>query len=973
MLEGVSSPTPGPAPLGGDGLVGRRRELDALRARLEAARGGAGRLVLCAGEPGIGKTRLAQELAGLALAGGTAVAWGRGFEGEGAPAFWPWHQVLRALGLDPSAARAGDVDSPEDRFRVVDEMAWAVLTAAGPRGLVVILDDIHWADEPSLFVLRHLADDAGRARLLVLATFRDVEPASVLPRLLPDLLRSPAVERLDLRGFGLAEVEEQLRRTAGGGSTADAQAVLDLTGGNPLFVREVGRAMADGTWRPDRPPRTVLDVVRSRLDRVSGDCRRLVQAAAIVGRDFSPALVAAALDTPVEACLPHLDEAAGFGLVGRVGEADGGDYRFVHALTREAVEASLTTAERLSLHRAVAEATERQLADDLGEHLAELARHWAELAPYGEAATARRWTVAAADEAVRRLAYEEGVRLYRVALALAVPAVPDTDQCRVLLALGRAAYLAGDLPGCVDAAVAAADVARTAASPELMGEAALVLEAAPDPGVNAVAKHLCEQALAGLDSSGDGHRALRARLLAQRSHLAFYDGEQDQVEALSEAALELARAAGDDRALSAALRARQEACPGPAGRSERQRLAAEMLALGQRTNSPRSAMWGDLWRIDTLVEGGRLAAAAEALPGLEVAVERVGGPVSRWHLDRVTACVAQAQGRYADAAEAGRRGFERMRPREPAPAAGAFFGLECALAGHVGLSELGVGFARQPFEPPPRFRTMARLSRSLLLLYAGLPDEAAASCQQAGPVETWSLPAFFVLPGSVYGALVCIGLGRHDDLARLLDRLGPFRGEHVVGNTVAYMGPVELTLGRGEAALGHLDQAIADLTIAVERAERAGAPGFVAEARFHLAHALATRNHPGDRDRADPVARDAERMARALGMAAYIDRAAALVAHLTSTDADADADADADTGGLSPREVEVAHLVAEGLTNRQIAARLVISERTAQNHVQHILTKLGFTTRSQIAAWSVRARMSTRMSHPADSERAGDP
>ncbi|MEA2973841.1 MAG: hypothetical protein QOG82_2299 [Actinomycetota bacterium] len=948
MLGGVSSPTPGPATLGGDVLVGRRRELDALLARLEAARGGAGRLVLCAGEPGIGKTRLAQELAGLALAGGTAVAWGRGFEGEGAPAFWPWHQVLRSLGLDPSVTRTGDVDSPEDRFRVVDEVARAVLTAAGPRGLVVILDDIHWADEPSLFVLRQLADHAGGARLLVFATFRDVEPASVLPRLLPDLLRSPAVERLDLRGFGLDEVREQLRRTSGGGSPADAQAVLDVTGGNPLFVREVGRAMADGTWRPDRPPRSVLDVVRSRLERVSEDCRRLVQAAAIVGRDFSLSLVAATLDSPIGPCLPLLDEAAGFGLVDRIGEADTGDYRFVHALTREAVEASLTTAERVGLHRAVAEATERQFAGRLDEHLAELARHWAELAPYGEAATARRWTVAAADEAVRRLAYEEGVRLYRAALALAGPP-SDVEQCRALLALGRAAYLAGDLPGCVAAAVSAAEVARAAASPELMGEAALVLEAAPDPAVNTVATQLCEQALAGLGDSGDGHQALRARLLAQRSHLAFYDGEQDRVETMSEAALLLARAAGDDRALAAALRARQEACPGPAGRPERELLAAEMLALAQRTNSPRSAMWGELWRIDSLVEGGQLAAAADALPGLEVAVERVGGPVSRWHLDRVTACVAQAQGRFADAAEAGRRAFERMRSREPAPATGAYFGLECALAGHVGVSELGVGFARQPFEPPPRFRTMARLSRSLLLLYAGLPDEAAASYQQAGPVETWSLPAFFVVPGSVYGALVGIGLGRHDDLAQLLDRLGPFRGEHVVGNTVAYMGPVELTLGRGAAALGHLDQAIDDLTVAVERAERAGAPGFVAEARFHLATALAARDLPGDRDRAAAAARDADRMARALGLAAYADRTTALVARLSSTDADTG------VGGLSPREVEVADLVAEGLTNRQIAARLVISERTAQNHVQHILTKLGFATRSQIAAWSVRS------------------
>jgi hypothetical protein len=234
----------------------------------------------------------------------------------------------------------------------------------------------------------------------------------------------------------------------------------------------------------------VLDVVSARLDRISADCRRMVQAAAIVGRDFSLALVAATLDEPVAQCLPLIDEAIAYGLLDRVGDI--GDYRFVHALTRDAVEASLPTADRAALHRAVAEATEAQFAGDLSEHLADLARHWAELAPYGEAATARVWVIRAADDAVRRLAYEEGVRLYRVALALDATSLPDVERCRVQVALGRAAYLAGDLHGCVDAAVAAADAARAAQSPELMGEVALVLEAAPDPGVNAVAKQLCQ-------------------------------------------------------------------------------------------------------------------------------------------------------------------------------------------------------------------------------------------------------------------------------------------------------------------------------------------------------------------------------------------------------------------------------------------------------------------------------------------------
>jgi DNA-binding CsgD family transcriptional regulator len=511
----------------------------------------------------------------------------------------------------------------------------------------------------------------------------------------------------------------------------------------------------------------------------------------------------------------------------------------------------------------------------------------------------------------------------------------------VQIALGRAAYFSGDLPGCVEAAVAAADAARSAGSPELAGEAALVLEAVPDEAVNAVAKQLCESALAGL--AGSGSDRLRARLLAQRSHLAFYAGEQERVESLSAAALDLARRAGDDPALVSALRARQEACPGPSGRAERLRLGAEMVELAQRTGSPRTAMWGVLWRIDALIESGKLADALEALGALRIAVERVGGPVSAWHLDRVSACIAQAQGRYAEAAAIGRRGFERMRPIEPAPASGAYFALQCALACHVGVSAEASVFLR-PFDPPPRFRTMSRLTRALLLLYAGRPDEAAAAYQQAGPLETWSLPAFFILPGHVYAALVAIDLGLVDDLAVLLERLDRFRGEHAVGNGVAYFGPTELALGRGAVALGRLDRGIVDLGAAAEQAARAGAHGFLAESRYHLADALLTRSLPGDRDQARGAARECASLVRDLGITAYTERVAELLARLE----------DDPSAGLSPREAQVADLVAEGLTNRQIAQRLVISERTAQNHVQHILTKLGFTTRGQIGAWRTR-------------------
>lgn len=171
MLARVGTPTQEPVHVMDDGIVGRRHEIDVLRGWLGAARDGAGRLVLCAGEPGIGKTRLAQELAGIALAGGTAVAWGRCVEAEGAPAYWPWRQVLRSLRADPDTVLTGDVESPEGRFRIFDGVTEAVRGAAGKSGLVVILDDIHRGDEPSLLVLCHLAHQLADARLLVSRRF----------------------------------------------------------------------------------------------------------------------------------------------------------------------------------------------------------------------------------------------------------------------------------------------------------------------------------------------------------------------------------------------------------------------------------------------------------------------------------------------------------------------------------------------------------------------------------------------------------------------------------------------------------------------------------------------------------------------------------------------------------------------------------------------------------------------------------
>jgi DNA-binding CsgD family transcriptional regulator len=920
-----------------DALVGRARELALLRAALDDAGDGMGRLVLVVGEPGIGKTRLAQELAGRVLVAGHAVTWGRCVEADGAPPYWPWLQILRTLGLDTEALSA-TIESPEERFARYDDATTAIAETGAERPTVIIIDDAQWADESSLQLLRHVANRVSDLPLLLVVTARDAEPQSALRSHLVDLVRVGGAVRLGLRGFADDEVRTQLSLMVDARvSDERVREVADVTGGNPFFVRELARALADGTWTRGTPPNTVRDLVVARLGAVTSGCRTFLEAAAIVGRRFSLPVVAAALGTSGADLLDAADEAMGYGLIDRADD-DIGSFRFVHALTRDAVESSLDGGRRVALHRAVAVAIEQTYGRDLTEHLADLARHWAHVAPFGAADTARVWATRAGDDAVRRLAYEDGARLYRRAQHLHTAEVSDAERCELTLKLARAAYFAGDLATTVAAARAAADVARIAANARLLAESALTLEAAPDTTVNATARSLADEALAALDRDTVDDAALRARLHALMSHLAFYAGDSAATDAISRTALDLARASGDDRALVEALRARQEALPGRAGRAERDQLADEMTTAAHRIGSPRAEMWGRLWRVDVLTERGEFAAADRLLPELGRVVTAVGGPVSGWLHDRAAAGVAQALGRYDEADQLSRRAFARMREREPAPATGAFMALQTSLARHRGAVDDVVALARGQWASPERFRVMGRMTRAYQLILAGLVDEADAIMAEAGRVDDWDLPAFFVVPALARAATIAAALDRTAELNLILDRLAAFRGEHTTASGVAYDGPVELTLGIGFAKLGDVEGAIEDLRTAITAAEAASAPGFVAEAQFHLASALASR----DAVEAKALANRARRIAHALGMAAYLRPIADLLARL---------DAAPDSVLLSTREDEVARLVAEGLTNREIAQRLFISERTAQNHVQHILTKLDFTSRAQIAAW----------------------
>ncbi|WP_158566405.1 BTAD domain-containing putative transcriptional regulator [Micromonospora craterilacus] len=587
-------------------MVGRGPQLELIGDRLRAAARGHGGLLFVAGGAGVGKTFLTERVVERATAAGMTAAWSRCVEGSTTPAFWPWIQLLQAIPPSPEQERllaaltggaeprpqAGDPDAA--RFHLHEAVGELLRTVARRQPILLIIDDLHLADAASLRLLTHLAGTLSRLPVMVLATMRaeQGEHGQPLRETLGALANERGVERVALQPFSATDVRDYLRAAAEESDAAVVAALHERTGGNPFYLKELLRLLAsehpDG-WSSKEAiaesavPESVRDVIGRRVARMPEETQALLRAAAVIGRDVDTVLLESAAGLDYERVLSLLEPAVASGLLVEV--PDGWNYRFAHALVRDALYAELSRLQRSRVHRRTGEALESLHRADDPATIGLLAHHFAAAARIGAAAKAVSYARRAAELAEAQLAYDEAVEFLTVGLAALDPTAADAAErrCELLVQLGKASRLAGDVVG------ARAALNEAVALGTRLGDDSLVIDAATVFGgvtfwnwraYGQVDEHMVailEDQVARLDPTD---HLRRAALLGTLGVELFYGERRDEGERFAEEAVALARRYGDVELRARTLNNYAVAAWIPDRDEQRLVAVNELLALG---------------------------------------------------------------------------------------------------------------------------------------------------------------------------------------------------------------------------------------------------------------------------------------------------------------------------------------------------------------------------------------------------------
>ena len=900
-------------------FVGRASELGQLVAGLDDALTGQGRLVLIGGEPGIGKSRLADELGARARARDALVLVGRCWEAGGAPAYWPWTQSLRSYVRDADTAtlrsqlevgavevarlvpelrgRLPDLGEPPSleaegaRFRLFDATSEFLRRACERRPIVLVLDDLHAADVPSLLLLRFLARELGSMRMLVLAAYRDVDPrpGPALGELLAALVREPVTRRVSLGGLSKGEAAEYVDLMAPEIASAQLVAALhEETEGNPLFVGEIVRLLAtEGIEAPSTAevrravPRSLRDVIARRLTHLSDECNRVLVLASVLGREFALAPLAHMGDVSEDELLGLADEAIADRVLSDL-PAGAGRLRFAHVLIRDTLYDGLTGARRVRLHRQAVQALEALYGGKPGPHLSELAHHAMAGSKFEQAvAYARR----AGDRELALLAYEESARNYELALR-ALDLTDDRDEgvrCELLLSLGDAQSRAGDDAAAKRAFLDAAGLAQRGRLPRELARAALGYGGRIVSGRGD--ERLVPLLEAGLAALSDDEVELRARLLARLAGALGDERWRDRRDRLSTEAVELARRTGNPTVLAHALDGRGRVIFAPDTVRERLALGGEMREAAEQAGDGELVAQACLHRMVALLQLGDIAAASSELTTVEQVAHQLKQPVTLWEGSIARAMLALATGPVDESEALVARALaegQRAAPEFAIPTERVQRYELCDLRGSSGELEPAIRelVAQHPARPVLRCMLAHLHARNGQTTEAkpALADLVRDDCAAIPFDHEW-------LHGMSLLAETAALLGDTSSaplLYRLLLPYGEFNVENAAdairGSVARYLGLLASTLKRWQNAQVHFESALG-LNSSM------GARPWLAHTQHDYARMLHARNKAGDRQHAVDLIRHAFTTYRELGMNSWAAQASQLEQELRAAPA----------------------------------------------------------------------------------------
>ncbi|MBJ7594169.1 MAG: AAA family ATPase [Candidatus Dormibacteraeota bacterium] len=909
-----------PAALGGatpqGAFVGRAREIGLALTVLEDALAGRGRVLLVAGEPGIGKSRLADELAERARERAIQVVWGRCWEAGGAPVYWPWVQSLRSLVRNLSAdelrrqmgtgvvhiaqllleihGTVGDLpeapamDPEAARFRLFDSIAIYLTRAALARPVMLVLDDLQVADTPSLLLLRFLAGALDESRILLLATYRDTDltPGLPLTDTLAELGREQGVRRLTLRGLTEVDVAHFISAAAGFDAHESlARLVHGETEGNPLFVQEVTRLLleegrltegVDELGSKIVIPRSVREVIGRRLKPLSQQSLQVLSLASVLGREFNLGALSRLAERPVNDIIAVLDEPLAAGVISDV-PATAGRLRFSHALIRETIYGEIGRARRTQLHELAAISLESLYEGDPVPHLAELAYQFFQ-GSAGDQATyyARR----AAAHAVSLLAYEEAVRLFQMALqGLAMSDAKDPEQrCALLLALGDAQVRAGDEAGSKESYLRAADLGRSEGLGEHLPTAALGYGGRHVWTRAAGDRHVIPLLEAALAAVGDGDSVLRARLLARLAGALRDEPSPEPRESLSRQAVDVARRVGDPATLAYALDGMFGALWRPDNPQERLAIASEIIGVGESAGDPESVLWGHHDRLCVFFELGDIPSVYGELSAFDRVVAELREPALSYLAAAERAALALLEGRFRDAElliSAALQVGQRSRVADALAAhAGQLFHLRREQGRLAEIEEHIVRAARE-FHWYPLFRC----ALALLHCELGQRAQARAEFEEIANRDFAGIPLdnYWVHNMCLLSEVACL-LGDDGRAETLYDLLLPYADRNAFGPPEGSVGSVSRVLGLLADVRAHSSDAERHFADGLAHNERMGARPWVAHTQYDFGMLLLKGG--GQRERAIELLKSARDTCDDLSMSVLGAKVATELGHL---------------------------------------------------------------------------------------------